>query len=529
MLIVWILSCIAFYQLTLKNLTDENEGKKKIWKLTDSSNLWQRRFIKDETPNIVIIRFIEFKDIEKNFVLNLKTGRFWNREYCELNVNIKFPGCKVTVKSSNSDNKWIGKFEEKHRKYTLSYMAKFIVELNKYTKEFDKRSFIRENSTEISEINDKFMDKLNENQNILSLASKFLDIFALLKDKKIGKRNIIILLFKFKAAYEKEIVFNAKWRSEYAKINKTSDIATALTYVKYARAAYSTKMHHTENAYVLPTTKGKKEMDTKICKTINCKSNDILLAKSSGDKNIGFILVKKDENEVVLAFKGTSTFDEVTNDIDIDYVNFKNINLFTSNGFASYTTNFLKKDLPLVLIHLEKYKKVTVVGHSLGGAIASLVNVFFIEKKICKDQELKCYTFGSAPSIGEDYAKKHEITNQLNLIYELDIVPQMHQGSVIFIKYLMRSFIKAKNNPSVLSHIQQKRKVQNEETWTNKIYNLTLPGLLYRIIFINNVYLYKQIKQEELYEIKITSMSFANHSLSNLGYVNDSINGISLK
>lgn len=130
------------------------------------------------------------------------------------------------------------------------------------------------------------------------------------------------------------------------------------------------------------------------------------------------------DNSIIFSFRGSSSLNDFMVDANIFKIcvpQFGN-NVYVHRGFHS---QFIEIDEEIKTT-IQNYKptKITCVGHSLGGALATLVSLS-IKKKF--DVEVTCCTFGS-PRVG-NYAFSKEFDDNVDIslryVNENDIVTSM--------------------------------------------------------------------------------------------------------
>ena len=114
-------------------------------------------------------------------------------------------------------------------------------------------------------------------------------------------------------------------------------------------------------------------------------------------------LILENENEIIVAIRGTADFQDVKSDIDIHHTN-DNLLGEVHEGFYEQ----MKKLEPTIVSALENVsstKKIYITGHSLGGAIAKLLTL----RLSLSLRSISCVTFGEPKSI----TKKNNIKEYL--------------------------------------------------------------------------------------------------------------------
>jgi Lipase (class 3). len=165
--------------------------------------------------------------------------------------------------------------------------------------------------------------------------------------------------------------------------------------------------------------------------------------QTAGHKGARFLLAKKafadEPPRYILAFVGTETFSDLNFDLKIDKVYFSGNTLdeFTENaekkeipntlpkvhqGFLDFVETGLRAkttaddSLPIADILLnDKSSKIYLVGHSLGGAAATLAGTGLLNLGINPDQ-IKVITFGAPPVGNAAFAAKYEKSLDLTRI-----------------------------------------------------------------------------------------------------------------
>jgi len=210
-------------------------------------------------------------------------------------------------------------------------------------------------------------------------------------------------------------------------------LSPAIT-AEFARLAYAIKKADIFGSYGLeasPSLRNSFSFDLENGPIKGISGGDIAHAKGI---QTGFVLVGKGsstigrsnpyKHDLVLAIRGTNTIYDASSDFRA------NISLteFGANVHSGFNRlfNTLKSELALYLKTVEAHGTVHCVGHSLGGAVASLVADWAKKRFNCN---VKLYTFG-APKVGlNDFALKTTNTLEPKNIYRCvnggDVVPMV--------------------------------------------------------------------------------------------------------
>lgn len=168
-----------------------------------------------------------------------------------------------------------------------------------------------------------------------------------------------------------------------------------------------------------------------------------LFFKSRGFKNHKFFdkggsqaHVVWDEEEVVIAFRGTEPSESADLKADLNaWPDQAELAGWVHNGFQNALDKIWKDILKLLSNHYGK--KISLCGHSLGGAMAT------IAASRLKDSNPKLYTFGS-PRVGNsDFVKAFSSVVHYRFVNNNDIVPTIpmawmgyrHHGMCMYINH----------------------------------------------------------------------------------------------
>lgn len=521
MFVYFIACCFGIYEISLKFNDPEWNHLLTKWVIDDKRSDVGKYCTKPNGSNEFV-----FRTHEEEINIPVICKGFFRTYLGEVNVRYVPSSNGIIVHGfywkKGIENKyemvWDAKVVEQ-KDLKLSALTKFYVNKKDYVEEFQQRSFLRHNKMKITNLDKDNIEVLGKDVTFLTFLNKISQLTDFLSDDSwlTNIFGVLKTLRRVSRFYNHELLETTSWRESYESIKYNLSVMNELVYAKYASAAYSTNKCGEKHIDILQERETYPEVIKSIMKKCGCKENDILIAKSSGDKNISFVLIKKSEEELVLAFKGTGTLDEATNDIDLFYSRFNGTSLKSSSGFIIYAANFLTKEHQWIEHYMRYFKKLTITGHSLGGAIASLYNAAIHQEKYFVGKRIKCVTFSSAPSVSDEFKYLPHITNQMNFIYETDVVPQAQYGSALLLKYIMQQVVryKVKDVKDIQRIVEKCRKVKTCEKWDEKVCHLVSPGKLYHVIYDKACgYRCKQIEQNNLEEIKLTYASIGHHSMS---------------
>jgi len=128
----------------------------------------------------------------------------------------------------------------------------------------------------------------------------------------------------------------------------------------------------------------------------SCTKNPIL--KNFNNSNCAVFTYN---NDVYFIFRGTKTESDVISDLDILLDEFLDIDkCFVHRGFYYEFNNV--KDFIIENLKDTENKKIIFAGHSLGGAIATLVSAFVVHSNYKSKNDVMCITFG-CPRVGSSH------------------------------------------------------------------------------------------------------------------------------
>ncbi|KAI9297074.1 alpha/beta-hydrolase [Neoconidiobolus thromboides FSU 785] len=170
---------------------------------------------------------------------------------------------------------------------------------------------------------------------------------------------------------------------------KVSDIQTSKYYARLAGAAYCT------------------DANLKSWSCSHCKKTPVQYINTYFDKPTktkAYLAIDKNKKAVVLSFRGSSRLKNFIQDVKIlkDPIVFNKYEYWVHRGFKQCSENLLPLYVNKLkeLLNEHREYKLVVVGHSLGGAIATLSALILRENLGLKDDSLSVFTYGE-PRIGD--------------------------------------------------------------------------------------------------------------------------------
>ncbi|ORD93328.1 hypothetical protein ECANGB1_177 [Enterospora canceri] len=387
---------------------------------------------------------------------------------------------QIAVKATSSHNKAIALNFGRRHKHTIST----------YTE------------TELAELEDVKQGILTNyfgiRRNILEIVDRYtlLSLVPFIKTVK-----------QISTIYKEEQLFNNL--TEYKGCEEMPEIFKTLEMAPFAKAAYFVQKHQSENTDLSLDHEGRTIICT-IRDFLNIDQQSVLIARTSGDKHIGFILVKKSPDTVVLSFKGTGKMDEIANDLNYHYSKALFGDFVTHKGFNDYLRVWYSTRFAEIEDVVKNYKNLIITGHSLGGSLAQLSYMLIKTKGLLSDINVSCVAFSPAPTISYIGGAFSNDDKMISWVYENDVVPQASRGSAIFLKLCVDMFSRTENASTLLLKCRNIRYKCYAE-----IEPLYHPGQVFHMIDNDGVFKAKSIQPEELIEIKLLPSSIRDHKIGN--------------
>jgi hypothetical protein len=170
------------------------------------------------------------------------------------------------------------------------------------------------------------------------------------------------------------------------------------------------------------------------CETIT-ESNFIKYSDGEND-NIGFTFFFDDQNTLIVSFRGTLTHREMLCDFDCGYQSF--MNGFTHSGILKVTNNFIKNEMEsiLELMKARQSKQLMLTGHSLGGAIATILYIVLKNDSRFSNFLIKAEIFSVPPIISRELFCHINKKDFITYNFGNDLISRLSFGAILDLKYI---------------------------------------------------------------------------------------------
>lgn len=234
--------------------------------------------------------------------------------------------------------------------------------------------------------------------------------------------------------------------------NKNFDYELAIDLAKLSKEVYDVKE---TNDSVYSVLKEKFYLDELIVEQFKEKINNTKV-------DLQFFIIKQNNN-IIIVFKGSEEKQDWLSNSKIEPILFSKEDKTVHTGFYSYYKGFLEfisKSSNPICKELLKDKvsyNIFITGHSLGGAIATLLTAYFYERKFANN--LVCYTFGAPPVGWEKFHEKYKELPLYRIINQFDPIPKINLLNTGFLsKYI--SHIKQWKE---LKHVGIEKELESDE------------------------------------------------------------------
>ncbi len=149
--------------------------------------------------------------------------------------------------------------------------------------------------------------------------------------------------------------------------------------------------------------------------------------------DLQFCVLKKAEHTVVV-FKGSQEKEDWLTNFRVKKKEFKGTKTYVHEGFMESFELFEKLELSALVKEFNENKSHTlsVTGHSLGGAIATIFTAYLLNINIDKERYV-CYTFGAPPIGCKNFCMQHKKVNLYRVVNSNDPVPAVNRLKIPFL------------------------------------------------------------------------------------------------
>eukprot|EP00834_Sanchytrium_tribonematis_P005305 NODE_312_length_10013_cov_0.697801.p4 type:complete len:535 gc:universal NODE_312_length_10013_cov_0.697801:7908-6304(-) len=192
-----------------------------------------------------------------------------------------------------------------------------------------------------------------------------------------------------------------------------------------------------------------------------------------------FICYDAVDKAIIVSFRGTMSFADSLIDFQTEYTPWENG--FIHSGIYRFVNKFESELLGEIMDQYDLWnaKQVILTGHSLGGAIASILGILW---QIKQPFPLQVYSFGCPPILSLNLASEHDHFIH-SFIYRHDIVSRVSYGSVsdlvmICANLMTTSYSNQSDAFDLIEKCKKKLKSNLPQFHHAKLY---VPGQLYYI------------------------------------------------
>lgn len=186
-----------------------------------------------------------------------------------------------------------------------------------------------------------------------------------------------------------------------------------------------------------------------------------------------FVVYDQTQNAIILSIRGTMSATDAITDLVCEYQEFDNG--LVHKGIIG-SAHLMFGNLMVTIMNnvkLRKPKKLYVVGHSLGGGIATFVSYFFKQmlsefQKIVSDFEIKCFAFGPPPVCTQEI----DLSFVTTIVYNNDLVPRLSFGSVMDLREMLLCAVQHENSnfESKIQKLHEQRQRLKQQDLNPKLF-----------------------------------------------------------
>ena len=350
---------------------------------------------------------------------------------------------------------------------------KFKIDIkDKYTKSKDS---IREASASASDMKDITGDLITKSRNLLhSLISQNSNKDNIFHNFKISKNKSLMAA----AAYFLGDSYKFSRENHNNNFISKKNFKNERVFAKYANGIYSNKQIKT----LKPLVKNGKDMIY-----VEQHKKGVLLPVHGVFKNV-------ETKSIILAIRGTASPQDAIIDglATTATIKLQSKNYSVHDGFlraATFIANERERELKEILNSNPGYT-LTVTGHSLGGATATVTGVILFEKHFNREIPINICGFASGTSFTaqengkplEQYLKKYPKLKIKTFIYENDLVPRLSSFEIFVFLATCVSIVKLIFLGNSIDYIPELREINrhfsNEDRALFLKHNMKTRGLI---------------------------------------------------
>lgn len=213
---------------------------------------------------------------------------------------------------------------------------------------------------------------------------------------------------------------------------------------------------------------------------------------------------------LVVSFRGTESLSDIFSDLNCDYIEF--LDGYVHRGMFTLAEQFILENEQRLSRIFKRMglKTLRFMGHSLGGAIASICAIIWKEKY--KDKNISAYSFSPPAFISLNLAKRYKFIR--SFILGADIFSRLSYGSIFDLKYLTATLGTADAIISANSRSKLKRYIKKIKRYLKKIDlhpKLYCAGICYHLIRTKQTLLVKKVKPTFFDSILIDPRFYIDH------------------